>query len=138
MVAGKRIRVLMAKAGTDGHVRGAIVVSRALREAGMEVILTGLYQTPKKIVETAIQEDVDVIGLSIHCGSHKPILREILRRLKDQKVEGITVIAGGIIPGEDREELLKMGVSEVFIPGTSTDHIVRFIQESVSEKGTPS
>jgi len=138
MEAKKRIRVLMAKAGTDGHMRGTIVVSRALQEAGMEVILTGLYQTPTKIVETAIQEDVDVIGLSIHCGSHKPILKEIMRRLRDNEIERTTVIAGGIIPGEDRKELLEMGVSEIFTPGTSTDRIVQFIRDQVLKKGTPS
>lgn len=132
MEATKKIRVLMAKAGMDGHVRGAIVVSRALQEAGMEVILTGLYQTPKKIVETAIQEDVDVIGLSIHCGSHIPILREIMRRLREHKIEDITVVAGGIIPEGDREELLNMGIAEIFTPGISTDRIVHFLKERVS------
>lgn len=132
MEEAKKIRVLMAKAGTDGHVRGAIVVSRALQEAGMEVVLTGLYQTPRKIVETAIQEDVDVIGLSIHCGSHQPILKEILRLLREKNVQDMMVIAGGIIPETDREELRKAGVAEIFPPGTSTDRIVQFIREKIS------
>jgi methylmalonyl-CoA mutase, C-terminal domain len=132
MEGTKKIRVLMAKSGTDGHVRGAIVVSRALQEAGMEVILTGLYQTPERIVETAIQEDVDVIGVSIHCGSHKPILKEIMKRLREERVKDVIVVVGGIIPDGDREELLNMGVAGVFTPGASTDRIVQFIKERVS------
>jgi methylmalonyl-CoA mutase C-terminal domain/subunit len=131
----KIIRVLIAKSGMDGHVRGSIVVGMALRDAGMEVIFSGLYQTPKQIVETAIQEDVDVIGLSILCGSQLPICRGIIKLLKEKQAQDIQVVVGGIIPEKDFEELLSMGVSKIFTPGTSTDIIIQEIQQMVHTKG---
>lgn len=127
----KKIRVLVAKPGLDGHDRGAKIVARALRDAGMEVIYTGLRQTPQQIVETAIQEDVNVIGLSILSGAHKHLFPEIMRLLKENKVEDIIVIAGGIIPEEDIPELKKIGIAEIFTPGTDTRDIINFIKEKV-------
>lgn len=127
----KKIRVLVAKPGLDGHDRGAKVVARALRDAGMEVIYTGLRQTPQQIVETAIQEDVNVIGLSILSGAHTHLFPEIMRLLKENKVEDIIVIAGGVIPEEDISELKKVGIAEIFTPGTDTRDIINFIKEKV-------
>jgi len=127
----KKIRVLVAKPGLDGHDRGAKVVARALRDAGMEVIYTGLRQTPRQIVETAIQEDVNVIGLSILSGAHTHLFPEIMRLLKENKVEDIVVIAGGVIPEEDIPELKKVGIAEIFTPGTDTRDIINFIKEKV-------
>ncbi|HBY56624.1 MAG TPA: methylmalonyl-CoA mutase [Candidatus Atribacteria bacterium] len=127
----KKIRVLVAKPGLDGHDRGAKVVARALRDAGMEVIYTGLRQTPRQIVETAIQEDVNVIGLSILSGAHTHLFPEIMRLLKENKAEDIIVIAGGVIPEEDIPELKKVGIAEIFTPGTDTRDIINFIKEKV-------
>ncbi len=121
------IRVLIAKPGLDGHDRGAKVIARALRDAGMEVIYTGIRQTPEMIVETAAQEDVDVIGLSILSGAHLEIFPEILSRLRDKKMEDVPVVAGGIMPEEDRETLLKSGIASIFGPGTSTEEVVDYI-----------
>jgi methylmalonyl-CoA mutase C-terminal domain/subunit len=123
----KTIRVLVAKPGLDGHDRGAKVIARALRDAGMEVIYTGIRQTPQMIVEAASQEDVDFIGLSILSGAHLEIFPEIMSRLKEKGMEDVVVIAGGIIPEEDREPLAQMGVQGIFGPGTSTEDIVEFI-----------
>jgi methylmalonyl-CoA mutase C-terminal domain/subunit len=126
-----RIRVLIAKPGLDGHDRGAKVIARALRDAGMEVIYTGLRQTPEQIVETAIQEDVNVIGLSILSGAHMYLFPKIIKLLKDKKATDILVIAGGIIPPEDIAELKKMGIKRIFTPGTDTKEIVEFIKANI-------
>ena len=128
---GKKIRVLIAKPGLDGHDRGAKVVARALRDAGMEVIYTGLRQTPEQIVETAIQEDVDVIGLSILSGAHTHLFPKVMRLLKENDVEDIVVMGGGVIPEEDIPELKKVGIAEIFTPGTDTRDIIKFIKEKV-------
>ena len=128
------IRVLVAKPGLDGHDRGAKVIARALRDAGMEVIYTGIRQTPDMIVETAAQEDVDVIGLSILSGAHLGIFPEIVRRLQEKDMEDVLVVAGGIIPEADREPLLQQGIKAIFGPGTSTQDIVEYIQKSMEEK----
>ena len=128
---GKKIRVLIAKPGLDGHDRGAKVVARALRDAGMEVIYTGLRQTPEQIVETAIQEDVDVIGLSILSGAHTHLFPKVMEILKENNVEDIIVIGGGVIPEEDIPELKKVGVAEIFTPGTDTRDIIKFIEQKV-------
>ncbi|MBA7615708.1 Methylmalonyl-CoA mutase [subsurface metagenome] len=128
---GKKIRVLIAKPGLDGHDRGAKVVARALRDAGMEVIYTGLRQTPEQIVETAIQEDVDVIGLSILSGAHTHLFPKVMELLKENNIEDIVVMGGGVIPEEDIPELKKIGIAEIFTPGTDTRNIVKFIKEKV-------
>jgi methylmalonyl-CoA mutase C-terminal domain/subunit len=129
----KKIRVLIAKPGLDGHDRGAKVVASALRDAGMEVIYTGLHQTPEQIVETAIQEDVDMIGLSILSGAHMSIFPRVLKLLKERKADHIIVTGGGIIPEEDVIELKKMGVKELFGPGTSTTEIIKWIKKELSK-----
>lgn len=127
----RKIRVLVAKPGLDGHDRGAKVVARALRDAGMEVIYTGLHQTPEMIVETAIQEDVDVIGLSTLSGAHFPLFPEVVRLLRERGVDDILVIGGGIIPPEDVPKLKEAGVAEVFGPGTPLKEIVEYIRRNV-------
>ena len=124
------IRVLVAKPGLDGHDRGAKVIARALRDSGMEVIYTGIRQTPQMIVQAAVQEDVHVLGLSILSGAHLEILPEIMRLLREEKMDEVKVVLGGIIPEQDRDILLEMGISAVFGPGTSTNEIVEFIQNS--------
>ena len=124
------IRVLVAKPGLDGHDRGAKVIARALRDSGMEVIYTGIRQTPQMIVQAAVQEDVHVLGLSILSGAHLEILPEIMRLLREEKMDEVKVVLGGIIPEQDRDTLLDMGISAVFGPGTSTNEIVEFIQNS--------
>jgi len=126
------IRVLVAKPGLDGHDRGAKVIARALRDAGMEVIYTGLRQTPEQIIEAAIQEDVNVIGLSILSGAHMYIFPKITSMLKERKMTDILVIAGGIIPEEDVPELKKIGIKEIFTPGTDTKKIIDFIKTNVA------
>ena len=123
------IRVLVAKPGLDGHDRGAKVIARALRDAGMEVIYTGIRQTPQMIVQAAVQEDVNVLGLSILSGAHLEILPEIMRLLREEGMDDVLVVQGGIIPEQDREPLLKMGIAAVFGPGTSTQQIVEFVQQ---------
>jgi len=128
----KKIRVLIAKPGLDGHDRGAKVVARALRDAGMEVIYTGLRQTPEQIVETAIQEDVNVIGLSILSGAHTHLFPKVMELLKENNIEDIIVIGGGVIPEEDIPELKKVGVDEIFTSGTDTRDIIKFIKENVN------
>lgn len=124
----KKIRVLIAKPGLDGHDRGAKIICRALRDAGMEVIYTGLRRTPEEIVSAAIQEDVDVIGLSILSGAHGVLFPRILELLKEQGAADIPVIAGGIIPEKDIPQMKKIGVKEIFPPGSSTQDIVRWIE----------
>lgn len=126
------IRVLVAKPGLDGHDRGAKVIARALRDAGMEVIYTGLRQTPEQIIEAAIQEDVNVIGLSILSGAHMYIFPKITSMLKERKMTDILVIAGGIFPEEDVPELKKMGIKEIFTPGTDTKKVIDFIKTNVA------
>ncbi|WP_243027335.1 cobalamin B12-binding domain-containing protein [Thermus albus] len=130
----RRIRVLIAKPGLDGHDRGAKVVARALRDAGMEVIYTGLRQTPEMIVSAAIQEDVDAIGLSILSGAHMHYFREVKRLLGEQGASDILLFGGGIIPDEDVPKLKELGVAAVFGPGTSTQEIVDFLKRAVPER----
>lgn len=127
----KKIRVLVAKPGLDGHDRGAKVISRALRDAGFEVIYTGLRRTPEEIVSAAIQEDVDVIGLSILSGAHSVLFPKVMSLLDQKGIDDIQVIAGGIIPEKDIPNLKKIGIAAVFLPGSSTKDIVRWIQENV-------
>lgn len=131
----KRIRVLIAKPGLDGHDRGAKVVARALRDAGMEVIYTGLRQTPEMIAEAALQEDVDVVGLSVLSGAHMALVPRVLDILKAQNQEQVRVFIGGIIPDEDVETLQAMGVAAVFGPGTRTQDIVEAIENTVNAAG---
>ncbi|WP_448376165.1 cobalamin B12-binding domain-containing protein [Fervidobacterium sp.] len=128
----KRIRVLIAKPGLDGHDRGAKVVARGLRDAGMEVIYTGLRQTPEEIVKAAMQEDVDILGLSILSGAHMSVCRRVLD-LMDQYDFHIPIFVGGIIPADDAEELLKMGIKAVFGPGTPISEVVKKVQEVVGQ-----
>ena len=128
---GRRPRMLVVKLGQDGHDRGAKVIARALRDAGMEVIYTGIRQTPQMIAQAAAQEDVDVVGLSILSGAHMEILPDTLRRLRDHGMDDVITIVGGIIPEADRQALMDLGISGVFGPGTSTISIVEFIQQSV-------
>jgi len=127
----KKIRILIAKPGLDGHDRGAKVISRALRDAGFEVIYTGLRRTPEEIVNAAIQEDADVIGLSILSGAHSVLFPRVMDLLKQKGISDIKVIAGGIIPEKDIPGLRKMGISEVFLPGSSTQDIVRWIEKNI-------
>jgi methylmalonyl-CoA mutase C-terminal domain/subunit len=126
-----RIRVVIAKPGLDGHDRGAKVIARALRDAGMEVIYTGLHQTPEQIVETAIQEDADAVGISILSGAHMTLVPRILAGLKAAEMEDVLVVVGGTIPTADAAALKEQGVVEVFTPGTPTGEIVKFIREHV-------
>lgn len=127
----KKIRVLVAKPGLDGHDRGAKVIAQALRDAGMEVIYTGLRQTPEAIVETAVQEDVQVIGLSILSGAHLALFPPVVELLKKQGVNDVLVIGGGIIPDDDIPALKEAGISEIFTPGTSTQDIIDFINANI-------
>ncbi len=127
----KKIRILVAKPGLDGHDRGAKIVSRALRDAGFEVIYTGLRRTPEEIVNAAIQEDVDVIGLSILSGAHNVLFPKIMDLLAQKGVDDIKVIAGGIIPEKDVLELKNIGIAEVFLPGSSTQAIIQWVKENV-------
>ena len=128
------IRVLIAKPGLDGHDRGAKVIARALRDAGMEVIYSGLRQTPEQVAAAAIQEDVDVVGLSILSGAHNALFPEVMRLLKEQGGEDILVVAGGIIPDKDIAPLKKLGIREIFLPGTPTQTLVEFIQKEAGER----
>jgi methylmalonyl-CoA mutase C-terminal domain/subunit len=130
------IRVLVAKPGLDGHDRGAKVIARALRDAGMEVIYTGIRQTPEMIVHAAVQEDVGVLGLSILSGAHLEIIPQILKLLAEQGMEDVMVLLGGIIPEQDRAALTEMGVAAVFGPGTSTRQIVAYIQSNAGAKAS--
>ena len=130
-------RVLVAKPGLDGHDRGAKIIARALRDAGMEVVYTGIRQTPRMIVQAAAQEDVDVLGLSILSGAHLDILPEVVDLLRAQEMDDVLVVVGGIIPASDRQILKDMGISEVFGPGTSTGDIVRYIQTAMTERTNP-
>ena len=127
-------RILLDKVGLDGHDRGVKVVARALRDAGMEVIYTGIRQSPQMITQAAAQEDVDVIGMSILSGAHLEILPEIMELLRKQGMDDVIVVVGGIIPEVDRQPLKDLGISEVFGPGTTTGSIVEFIQEKIKER----
>jgi methylmalonyl-CoA mutase, C-terminal domain len=129
--AGRKIRVVVAKPGLDGHDRGAKIIARALRDAGMEVIYTGLHQTPEQIVETVIQEDADAAGLSILSGAHMTLVPRIMEKLKAQGVDDVVIVVGGTIPNEDIEELKELGVAEVFTPGAPVQGIVDYIKGAV-------
>ena len=133
--ATRRMRVVIAKPGLDGHDRGAKVIARALRDAGFEVIYTGLRQSPEQIVAAAAQEDADVIGLSILSGAHLPICRRIVELLREQRMEAVRVFVGGIIPAQDISELKELGIAEVFLPGASTQDVVQAIR---APSGSPS
>jgi methylmalonyl-CoA mutase C-terminal domain/subunit len=130
-MSDRKIRVLVAKPGLDGHDRGAKVIARALRDAGMEVIYTGLRQTPEMIAAAALQEDVDAVGVSILSGAHNTLCPRIIQLLKDRGMDDCLVLVGGIVPKEDISKLKEQGVSEVFLPGTSTEAIVKFLRENV-------
>jgi methylmalonyl-CoA mutase C-terminal domain/subunit len=134
MAEEKKIRVLVAKPGLDGHDRGAKVVARALRDYGMEVIYTGIRQTPEMIAQSALQEDVDVVGLSILSGAHLELFPLIMEQLGKRKMDRVIVIAGGIIPEEDHPALNKIGIKGIFGPGTSTKDIAEFIRKAVGKK----
>nr|MDT0661173.1 cobalamin B12-binding domain-containing protein [Micromonospora sp. DSM 115978] len=128
-----RIRVVVAKPGLDGHDRGAKVVARALRDAGMEVVYTGLHQTPEQIVETAIQEDADAVGLSVLSGAHMTLFRRVLELLTERDARDIVVFGGGIIPEADIPELERLGVAKIFTPGATTHSIVDWVRENVTQ-----
>jgi methylmalonyl-CoA mutase C-terminal domain/subunit len=136
-MAEQKIRVLVAKPGLDGHDRGAKVIARALRDAGMEVIYTGLRQTPEMIVSAALQEDVHVIGLSILSGAHNVIVPRVMELLRQNKMDDVLVIVGGIIPDQDEAALKKAGVASIARPGTPLDDIVQFIRSNVHPRGVP-
>ena len=135
MVEQRKIRVLVAKPGLDGHDRGAKVIARALRDAGMEVIYTGLRQTPEMIVNAALQEDVDVIGLSILSGAHNAIVPRVTDLLRQNKMDDVLLLIGGIIPEQDFARMKAAGVAGIFIPGTPMDDIVQFIRANVKPRG---
>ncbi len=132
-MTGKNIKVLIAKPGLDGHDRGAKVIARGLKEAGMEVVYTGLRQTPAQIVRAALQEDVDVIGLSILSGAHQELFPVIMDELEEAGLEDILVLAGGTIPDSDHQELKEIGIKEIFKPGTPIKEIVEFIEKELAE-----
>ncbi len=128
---GRKIRVVVAKPGLDGHDRGAKIIARALRDAGMEVIYTGLHQTPEQIVETVIQEDADAVGLSILSGAHMTLVPRIATLLSEQGIDDVVLVVGGTIPADDIPELKRLGVSEIFTPGSPVQEIIDFIEKSV-------
>jgi len=130
----KRIRILVAKPGLDGHDRGAKVVAQALRDAGMEVIYTGLHQTVDQIINAALQEDVDVIGLSVMSGAHLPICEKLMKRMKEKKMEDTLVVVGGVIPKRDVPSLQEMGIAGIFPGGTPFDQSIQWIKEHVEQK----
>ena len=132
MAENRKIRVVVAKPGLDGHDRGAKIIARALRDAGMEVIYTGLHQTPEQIVETVLQEDADAVGLSILSGAHMTLVPRIVELLREQEAGDILVVVGGTIPNQDIPELKELGVAEVFTPGAPTQAIIDFIEKSVT------
>jgi methylmalonyl-CoA mutase C-terminal domain/subunit len=133
-VVDERIRVVIGKPGLDGHDRGAKVVARALRDAGMEVVYTGLHQTPEQIVETAVQEDADAVGLSVLSGAHMTLFARLMELLGERGIDDVVVFGGGIIPDEDIPELQRMGVARIFTPGATTGEIVDWVRQNV---GTP-
>ena len=132
--ANRKLRVVVAKPGLDGHDRGAKIIARALRDAGMEVIYTGLHQTPEQIVETALQEDADAVGLSILSGAHMTLVPKIVELLRAQDAGEILVVVGGTIPAQDIPELKELGVAEVFTPGAPTQAIIDFLRGAVAER----
>jgi len=134
MADERKLRILIAKPGLDGHDRGAKVVARSLRDAGMEVIYTGLHQTPEMIVSTAIQEDVDAVGMSIMSGAHNVLMPAVVDGLKEKGAEDIVVFGGGIIPDDDMESLKQKGVKGLFTPGTSTETIISWVRENVKPR----
>ena len=133
-MADKRLRIIVAKPGLDGHDRGAKIIARALRDAGFEVIYTGLHQTPEMIAEAAVQEDADAVGLSVLSGAHMTLFPEVLRLLKEKGGDDIAIFGGGIIPEEDAAKLKQMGVREIFTPGASTEDIVKWVNTNVSPR----
>jgi methylmalonyl-CoA mutase C-terminal domain/subunit len=133
-VADRRLRILVAKPGLDGHDRGAKIIARALRDGGFEVIYTGLHQTPEMIAEAAVQEDVDAVGLSILSGAHMTLFPEVIRLLTERGAGDVAVFGGGIIPDEDSAKLKALGVRQVFTPGASTEDIVKWVRENVQPR----
>jgi methylmalonyl-CoA mutase C-terminal domain/subunit len=134
LMSDQKIRVVVAKPGLDGHDRGAKIIARALRDAGMEVIYTGLHQTPEQIAETVIQEDADAVGLSILSGAHMTLVPRVIEKLHEQGVDDVVITVGGTIPADDVDALKRAGVAEVFTPGASTDEIVDFVRSAVGER----
>jgi methylmalonyl-CoA mutase C-terminal domain/subunit len=134
VVRSRPIRVVVAKVGLDGHDRGAKIVARAFRDAGMEVIYTGLHRTPEEVVEAAVQEDVDVVGLSVLSGAHMTLVPKVMDLLRDQGMDDVVVVVGGIVPDDDAEALRRSGVAEVFGPGTDTQALVRFVEGRVATR----
>ena len=130
----RKIRVVIAKPGLDGHDRGAKVIARAFRDAGFEVIYTGLHQTPEMIVSTAVQEDVDAVSLSILSGAHNYVFPEVIRLMKEKGMKDVLVFGGGIVPDDDIQELKKQGVAEIFTPGSSTQEIIEWVRSNVKAK----
>jgi methylmalonyl-CoA mutase C-terminal domain/subunit len=133
-MAEKRLRILVAKPGLDGHDRGAKIIARALRDGGFEVIYTGLHQTPEMIAEAAVQEDADAVGLSVLSGAHMTLFPEVMRLLKERGAGEVAVFGGGIIPDDDAVKLKEQGVRQIFTPGASTEDIVKWVRENVSAR----
>ena len=133
-MADKRLRILVAKPGLDGHDRGAKIIARALRDSGFEVIYTGLHQTPEMIAEAAVQEDADAVGLSVLSGAHMTLFPEVIRLLKERGAGEIAVFGGGIIPDDDAVKLKQMGVRQIFTPGASTEEIVKWVRENIAPR----
>jgi methylmalonyl-CoA mutase C-terminal domain/subunit len=133
-MAEKRLRILVAKPGLDGHDRGAKIIARALRDGGFEVIYTGLHQTPEMIAEAAVQEDADAVGLSVLSGAHMTLFPEVMRLLKERGAAEVAVFGGGIIPDDDAVKLKEMGVRQIFTPGASTEDIVKWVRENVAAR----
>jgi methylmalonyl-CoA mutase, C-terminal domain len=133
-MAEKRLRILVAKPGLDGHDRGAKIIARALRDGGFEVIYTGLHQTPEMIAEAAVQEDADAVGLSVLSGAHMTLFPEVMRLLKERGDGEIAVFGGGIIPDDDAEKLKQLGVRQIFTPGASTEDIVKWVRDNVAAR----
>ena len=130
----QKIRIVVAKPGLDGHDRGAKIIARALRDAGMEVIYTGLHQTPEQIAATVVEEDADAVGLSILSGAHMTLVPRVAEAIKEQGVDDVVLMVGGTIPADDIPELKQQGVAEVFTPGSSTDEIVEFVRAAVGRR----
>jgi len=133
-MADKRLRILVAKPGLDGHDRGAKIIARALRDGGFEVVYTGLHQTPEMIASAAVQEDVDAVGLSVLSGAHMTLFPEVIRLLKERGADDVAVFGGGIIPEDDGKKLKDLGVKEIFTPGASTEDIVKWVRENVQPR----
>jgi methylmalonyl-CoA mutase, C-terminal domain len=133
-MADKRLRIIVAKPGLDGHDRGAKIIARALRDGGFEVIYTGLHQTPEMIAEAAVQEDADAVGLSVLSGAHMTLFPEVMRQLKDRGAGDVVVFGGGIIPDDDAVKLRDQGVKQIFTPGASTEDIVKWVRENVQPR----